>query len=531
MTPRPLPRRSGSRSAKLLFLPGLLLLFIAARAPAAPEDKLNVLWIVADDMAAYALGAYGDTLARTPNIDRLANEGTRFDRAYCNSPMCTASRASFITGRLPHSVRVTQLRTPLPDDPVTLAELFKSAGYATATFGKMHFNRKVEPGLHGFDVIFDRPDVNRIIRERGPLPVDPGLAVQPSWKPFRDPARIWLNAANIPEGTRQEDMDATVYARQADEFLEAHRDRPFFMMVSFYQPHSPFYFPVEYSGLFDPARFTPPVIGPEDDDQIPDIFRELTPDEIRGITAAYYTSAAFMDACAGMVLDSLERNGLADNTLVVFIGDHGYSLGHHGRIEKHCFYEPAVRSPLIIRHPALRPALRKGPKSTSALVEFIDIYPTIAEACGLELPPGIEGRSLLPLLSGDAAAHREFAFSEYTENEEAMVRDGRWKLIYTTGARERQDGYRTGRPLPGRSLSLYDTEKDPDEFRNLARATEHEPRVRRMLSMMRDRLLEVDPDRREIARLNSVEDQLDRLLVPLEERPAVAPPSPKSSAQ
>lgn len=474
----------------------------------------NVLWIVADDMAAHAVGAYGDALARTPNIDRLAGEGIRFDRAYCNSPMCTASRASFITGRLPHAVGVTQLRTPLGDEPVTIAELFKSSGYATATFGKMHFNRKTEPGLHGFDVIFDRPDADRIVRARGALPIAPGLPVQPQWRPFRDPARVWLNAACLPQDIRQEDMDATIYARQAGEFVEQHRDRPFFLMVSFYQPHSPFYFPPEYSGLFDPSDFTPPEIGPEDDAQIPEIFRELTREEIQGINAAYHTSAAFMDHCVGMVLDALESNNLAANTLVVFIGDHGYSLGHHGRIEKHCFYEPSVRAPLIMRGPGVTDPGR----ATDALVEFIDIYPTLARACGLTVPEVVEGRALNPILSGDGREHRDFAFSEYTENEEAMIRDGRWKLIYTTGARERKDGYATGRPLPGRTVTLFDTVTDPDEFRNVASAPENEDRVNKMLGLMRDRLIAVDPDRDSVRDLGSAEKQLDRLLVPPEER-------------
>src|SRR5262249_42477567 len=158
---------------------------------------------------------------------------------------------------------------------------------------------------------------------------------------------------------------------------------------------------------------------------------------------------------------------------VVYTGDHGYMLGQHGRFEKHCCYEPAARAPLLMRFPGRV----KPNQNTAALVEFLDIAPTVLAACAVAIPEQVQGRSLLPLLKGEAKAHRDHVIVEYSEDEEAMIRDGRWKLIYSTGKRERQDGYATGKPLPGRTVLLFDEENDPDELTNLAKRPEQAKRV------------------------------------------------------
>src|SRR5262249_10336442 len=147
------------------------------------------------------------------------------------------------------------------------------------------------------------------------------------------------------------DMPGTYFAQQAVEYLERKRDKPFFLMVSFYEPHSPFHFPVEFRGRHKPEEFAVPKVGPEDDWQIPAIFRDLTDKEKQGIIAAYAASTEFLDRNVGRVLDTLKKAGLRDDTLVIFTGDHGYMLGQHGRFEKHCSYEPAVRAPLLVRFP------------------------------------------------------------------------------------------------------------------------------------------------------------------------------------
>jgi choline-sulfatase len=436
--------------------------FASAETPRRP----NVLWICADDHAPYVCGAYGNKIVRTPNLDHLASEGVRFDRAYCNSPVCTASRQSFLCGRYPRSLGVTLLQTPLPEGEQTLATLLRAAGYDTAAIGKMHFNSNL---THGFDLRIDLPQHARQMKEHPPKPLPPDIEIQPPWHPFRDPARVWLNSACRPFGARDEDMAGTFLARQAARYLQERRDKPFFLMVSFYESHSPFRFPIEYRGKYKPEQFTVPKIGPEDDTQIPAVFRDLTDRAKQGIIAAYHTSTEFMDKNVGLVLDTLKRSGRAADTLVIYTGDHGYMLGQHGRFEKHCCYEPAVRSPLLVRWPE---HIKAG-QSTKALVEFLDIAPTVLDFCRVPVPASMQGKSLAPMLRGETKQHRDHVVVEYAENEEAMIRTERWKFIYCTGKRARQDGYATGRPLPGRTIRLYDEENDPEEMTNLAGKAEH----------------------------------------------------------
>lgn len=459
----------------------MLMLTSVQSARGAESRHPNVLWICGDDHAPHVMGAYGNRQVRTPNLDKLAAQGMRFDRAYCNSPVCTASRQSFLTGRYPRTIGVTQLKTALPEREVTLAEILKAAGYDTAAIGKMHFNSSLK---HGFDRRIDLPQHRQWLQAKGCSPLPPALAVQPPWKPFKDPARVWLNSACLPFGAVDADMAGTYFARQAAQYIQEQRPKPFFLMVSFYEPHSPFHFPVEYQGRHKPEEFKAPKAGPEDDWQIPEIFRRLTEREKQGIIAAYYTSAEFLDQNVGQVLEALARSGQADNTLVIYTGDNGYMLGHHGRFEKHCGYEPSVRVPLLLRYPArLKPA-----QSTPALVEFIDIFPTVLDFIGLTVPANVQGRSLVPLLTGKAKAHRTQVFIEYSENEEAYIRTDRWKFIYSTGQRMREDGYATGRPLPGRTIQLFDLEKDPEELTNLAQRPEHAQSVTAFTAQLADHL-------------------------------------------
>ncbi len=453
---------------------------ITGSLPTFAKDKQpNVLLIISDDHAAYVSGTYGNPKAKTPNIDRFAETGVKFTHAFVNCPMCTPSRQSFITGRLPHSIPLTQLRTPLPDETtVTLAEVLKEQGYDTAAIGKMHFNSNLK---HGFDLRLDHAEHRRYLKEHPPRPVPEEIEVLPPWKPFRDPASIWLNGMYHSYGAYDEDMAGTWFARQGQEYLRKDRDNPFFLTVSFYEPHSPFRFPIEYSDMFDPASFKVPEPGPEDDWQIPEIFRDLTVEEKQKITASYYTSTAFMDKNVGLVLDTLKETGLDDNTLVIYIGDHGYSLGHHGRFEKHTSFEESVHAPMIWRLPNCD---RKG-VSRDALVEFIDIFPTVANYCGARIPEEVEGINLLPIIEGKQTEGRDYVFSEYYDTEEAMIRDHRYKLIFSSGKRRRQDGYQTGLPLPGRIVRLYDMKNDPHEMKNLA----DQPKYENMIVIMKKEML------------------------------------------
>ena len=421
----------------------------------------NVLWICADDYAPYVCGAYGDPLARTPNLDRLASQGIRFDRAYCACPLSTPSRMAFLTGRYPRSVGVTLSRASLPMDEITLGGLLSRADYETVALGKTHYYDPLEGEFTRCMDLVEHRSWLAALRERSGRTAAPGEVLGP-WMPFASPASEWLNAAGLPYAPDDE-MPDTFFTNAAEKYLDGRPGGPFFLWVGFYVTHSPFRFPIEFRGRFDPSRFTPPPVGPEDAARIPGVFRDLTDADKRGITASYYTCVEYMDRNVGRILDALDRSGLADETLVVFNSDHGYLLGHHGRFEKHCGFEEAIRTALLVRLPGV---VEPG-RSTDALVELIDVVPTILDLCGIDAPASLQGRSLVPLLTGAADRHRDHIIAEYADAAEAIVRTDRWKLIYTAGVRRRGDGYELpldGPPRPrGPSIRLYDLAADPGE--------------------------------------------------------------------
>jgi arylsulfatase A-like enzyme len=485
----------------------------AAASPVVSLPRPNVLLLMGDDHAAYAVGCYGSAQVRTPNLDRLAAQGMRFDRAFCNSPVCTPSRQSLLTGRLPHAVGVTLLTSALPARELTLAEHLKAGGYETVSIGKMHFNSGLK---HGFDLRVDQPAHRAWQRTNPPGSLPEGVSIQPAWRPFRDPARTWLNSEARPVGAREHDIDATFFAHEAGQILREARTRPLFLMVSFYQPHSPFSFPTEYAGKIDPERMPVAQVGAEDLPHVPLIFRDLTDAEKRGINAAYFTSVAFLDSRVGLVLEALRASGQETNTLVIYCSDHGYMLGQHGRFEKHASYDEAVRAPLIVRWPG---RIKPG-TSTDALVELVDLFPTIVEACGLEMPIQRHGRSLMPLLGQQTPTMPEFVMSQYHENEEAMIRTDRWKLVYCTGKRARLDGYETDHPTPGRYVRLFDLRNDPGEFADKSRDAKYQTLIRELKAKMAGRFESTaNPDSRAPAGFE-LDETLDWYLVPPEARRA-----------
>ena len=447
------------------------------------------------------LGCDGNPLARTPHLDRLAAEGTRFAAHYCNSPVCTPSRQSLLTGQLPHSAGVTLLGTPLALGKPTLARQFQHAGYRTAVFGKMHFNRRAEPDLHGFDIAMTEDEITKAwLTEVRPRPVPTDVLVKPAvWRPFRDPARIWLDADTLPFARDDGQMRGTYIGHRAIQYMEENRNTPFALWVSFQEPHSPFDFPLDDRGLFDPARFPVPPVGRRDAWQIPRVFRSLTDGDKRGIIASYYTSAAFLDRNVGRVLDTLDRLALDEDTLVIYTADHGYSLGQHGRFEKHCGYEPALRVPLMMRFPG---RIRTG--VVHDMTEHVDLTATVADLMGLDPMPVMHGRTLRPYLEGRPIRPRNHVFSEYLENEEAYIHTPDWKYIFCSGRRARKDGYETDDPTPGRYQRLYDRKQDPGEFTDIAAA--HPELVARFQGWMVDRFRATHPDAAtEPARLSAAE--------------------------
>jgi choline-sulfatase len=485
------------------------------RVARAADRKPNLLFLIADDHAGYVLGADGNQRALTPNLDRLASEGARFARHHCNSPVCTPSRQSILTGQLPHAAGVTVLPTPLDANRATIAKNLAGQGLSTAVIGKMHFNRPGEPGLHGFQTAWTEDVVQkRWLEAVGPAPTFPGVRTKPVWRPFQDPARIWLNAEKLPFPRRQEQMKSAWVASAASRYLEEHKDDRFALWVSFQEPHSPYDFPIEWRDKFDPSKFPVPRVGPEDAGQIPLIFRDLSPAEKQGIISAYYTSVNYLDYNIGVVLNKLRQLNLENDTLVVYMADHGYSLGQHGRFEKHCTYDPALRVPLIIRYPG-----KVSRAVVNDFTESVDVSPTIFDLLGSDRFATHHGQSLRPYLEGKKPAKpRSSIFSEYLENEEACVRTDRWKYSHCSGKRSRTDGYQTDNPTPGRTIRLHDLKADPGEFANVA--AKHPEVVAELSKLLLERFRSTHPEASAEPGNLATADAIEWYLRPRDAKPA-----------
>jgi len=354
----------------------------------------------------------------------------------------------------------------------------------------MHFNRPAAPGLCGFDEMVTEGEITKAWNaELKPRSIPPEIRTKAAqWRPFQDPARIWLNADKLPFARFDSEMRGTYIGRRAVQFLEENRNEAFALWTSFQEPHSPFDFPVEDRDLFREHLFRPPRVGPEDAWQVPLIFRDLSDPDKRGIIAAYYTSVAFLDRNVGRVLDALRRLKLEDDTFIVYMADHGYDLGQHGRFEKHCGYDPSLRVPLVMRFPG-----RIRSVVVSDLTEHIDVPATICDVMGLDPLPVEHGHSLRPYIEGRRVDHpRDHIFSEYLENEEAFIRTADWKFIFCSGRRERTDGYKTDTPKPGRYRRLYDLRNDPGEFKDVTAA--HPELVEKFEKLMLERFRTSHPE-------------------------------------
>ena len=415
----------------------------------AAEARPNVLFIMADDLN-IDLGCYGHSVVKSPNVDRLAAHGVRFARAYCNYPVCNASRTSLLSGRRPDTTHVMDNDTPprtALGDAAFLPEWFRSHGYRSIKVGKIyHTGDKFEdPRSWDIDLREDstakKPPANQVIGRQGPS----GVVLD------TDDANTW---------------DGHV-ARKATELMveTAAAGTPFFVAAGFRRPHSPYIAPKKYFDLYDAGSLEPRPGPPEHLANIPDVAltyrmgREPFPIEKPGDTiAAYYASVSFMDAQLGVLLDALDEHKLWDNTVVVFCSDHGYHLGEHGGLwHKMTLFEEADHVPLLVAAPGA-----KSGAASPALVELVDLYPTLVELCGLEQPPGLEGTSLAPLLTAPERSWKSAVLTVARRVDAKNPADrkkigrtiftGRWR--YT----EWSDGHR----------ELYDEQADPYEYVNLA---------------------------------------------------------------
>ena len=440
----------------------------AAEAGSAPR---NVLFISVDDMN-NDLGCYGNPQIHSPNIDRLAAQGVMFDRAYCQFPLCSPSRTSLMTGLRPDTTEVFDLRKHFRDvvpDVVTLPQLFMRNGYFAARVGKIyHYGNPGQIGTNGLD---DPASWNEVVNPYGRDKVEEAMIVNYTSHRGLGSSLSVLAA----EGTDEEQTDGMV-ATETIRLLEQHKDEPFFIAAGFYRPHCPYVAPKKYFDLYPLDEIRMPEFTDEEMAQIPPLATAfmrphpwfgVTDEEARISKQAYYACISFVDAQVGRIVEALDRLGLRENTLIVFWSDHGYHLGEHGLWKKQSNFEESARAPLIFSGAGV------NPKTASPNpVEFIDIYPTIAELCGLDLPDHLEGRSLIPLLEDSTADWGHPAFTQVNRNGVPghSVRTKRWRYIEWDNGRQ--------------GIQLYDHENDPRELVNLALDLKHASTVIEMKELL-----------------------------------------------
>ena len=399
-------------------LPVLLLLNSAfcILCSAAENSKYNVLFVAFDDLRP-DLACYGDPVAITPNFDRLASQGTVFNRAYCQLAVCGPSRLSLITGLRPDTIQVWDLKTHFREtlpDLVTLPQYFKNNGYHSQAIGKI---------LHGSSVsMYDPPswsedplyDYGRPHHWRYASPEN--LAVEAH-------KRTAVEGEELPDDTFVDGLVCVAAEEALDRFAES--QKPFFLGVGFRKPHLPFVAPKKYWDLYErddiPKRSSTahPKEAPEyavrtwneieGYTDIPKQLDQISEEKIRELRHGYYACISYVDALLGRLLDKLKERNLEDSTIVCLWGDHGFHLGEQGLWTKANNYELSARVPLIIYSPSQK---QKGATS-NAFVELVDLYPTLAELCGLEIPDGLEGLSMKPLLDNSHLSWKSAAFNQY----------------------------------------------------------------------------------------------------------------------
>jgi iduronate 2-sulfatase len=432
------------------------------------EAKRNVLFLISDDLNC-DLGCYGAAEMKTPNIDKLAKRGVRFERAYCQFPLCSPSRSSFLTGRRPNITGVLanpSAKTPVSPhfrekipDTVTLPQLFKNNGWFSARVGKLyHYGVPNDIGtsslddFHSWDLCINPRGLDREIHSQifTMTPGQFGGAVS------------WL-AAPGEDREHTDGIGATEAVRLLERFKQ--RNQSFFLAVGFYRPHTPYVAPKKWFNLYPLDEIALPALSDDDRSRTPaPAYRsskkdqdKMTDDQRKQAIQAYHASTSFMDAQVGVVIDALDRLGLAKDTVIVFTSDHGYHLADHGLWQKQSLFERSTRVPLII---ATHDNQSAG-QTAKGVVELLDLYPTLTELCRLEAPKYLEGASLVPALKDPAAVIKRAAFSQVRRGNFGgyAARTDRWRYIEWDGGTK--------------GMQLYDEQVDPAETKNLVSDPAH----------------------------------------------------------
>ncbi len=477
----------GPLLAMILLVGGLV------RPVVATENRPpNVLFIISDDLTATALSCYGNSVCPTPNIDRLAAQGTRFTRAFCNATYCGPSRASFLSGYYPHATGVLGYTSPRPaiGHRETWPQQFKNAGYYTARVSKI-YHMGVPGGIeyggdgrdhnngHGAD---DAASWTQRFNSPGPEWKAPGNGETLEGNPDGKKPVVGGNTFVVVEAEGDDLVHSDgKTAAKAVELIQQHADKPFFLAVGFVRPHVPFVAPKKYFEPFlpyDKLSLPPKIPGDWDDIPKPGINYKTSQNmqmDLRRQKKAlggYYASVAYLDAQVGKVLDALEASGQADNTIVVFTSDHGYHLGEHDFWAKVSLRDESAMVPLIVRVPGKEAAV------CDSLVELIDLWPTTAALCGLEVPARIQGKDLSPMFDDPRHTVRDTAFCVAPRNKGFLLRDDDWAYIqYGEDA--------------SAGIELFDVRNDPRQYTNLAHSAEHAEVVKHFQESLAAKLAEI----------------------------------------
>jgi iduronate 2-sulfatase len=433
-------------------------------------DRPNVLFIICDDLNC-DLGCYGDPQVQSPNIDRLARRGVKFDRAYCQYPLCGPSRASFMTGLYPDQTRIRQneiaLRESLPN-VVSMSQHFMNSGYHATRIGKIyHYNVPLHIGTGGHDDPFSW---DRTINPEG-------HDTEIHDKIFSlTPGQFGGTLSWLADDASDEEQTDGIAASEADEMLSryAKSKRPFFLAVGLYRPHTPYVSPKAYFAKYPLDSIEVPTIPEGYFDTLPkpavQTIRDkrdqlqLTAELGKQAIQAYHASISFADAQIGRIMDSLDRHALAENTIVVFTSDHGYHMGQHGHWQKRTLFENGTRVPLIMAGPGI-----VKNETAASLAEMVDFYPTLCSLARLPIPGFVSGTDLSPALKDPAVMTRQEALTQHLTGY--ALRTDRYRIVRWGGGGV--DGF-----------ELYDHQNDPAEMTNLA----SDPKHAELLKSLQDRL-------------------------------------------
>ena len=430
----------------------------------ADAKKPNVLFIAADDLSS-ALGCYGDPVAKTPHLDRLAASGVCFLKAYNQLPLCNPTRASVMTGLRPDTIKVYDLDRHFRDEvpgAVTVSQQFMKNGWWAGRVGKIyHYNVPASIGTDGFD---DPPSWQKTVNPKGRDKTDEALVFNAEPHRKISAALSWLAA----DGEDEEQTDGMI-ATEAIKLMEQKKNEPFFIAAGFFRPHTPYVAPKKYFDLYPLEDMRLPYAPKDDRKDIPTAaFAHNCPvphynlDELtcRKAMQAYYACVSFIDAQVGRMLDALERLDLAKNTIVVFWSDHGYHLGEHNGIwQKRTLFEQGARAPLIIK----APGAKGNGQACRRIVEFVDVYPTLTALADIPTPQAVEGRSLVPLLKNPIAKWDGQAITQVLRPADKRLPEP------VMGRSIRTERWRYSDWGEGKhGIELYDHHADPMEFNNLA---------------------------------------------------------------